>query len=161
MSVHHSLFKYGDFCTGGFHKDVCIAEIVHVFLWGGCDIRMGWLRFVGSLKSYVSFAEYRLFYRALLQKRRLYIKDRLYRGFSQRRLYIRDRPYILMGWLRFVTIKLPPRRLCIKDGKYIYVELYMGSSEDGSYIYMELQRRQWSSISVLNQIATKTPKYQR
>ena len=31
--------------------------------WGG----MGWLRLVGSLKSYVSFAEYCLFYRALLQ----------------------------------------------------------------------------------------------
>jgi len=30
---------------------------------------MGWLRSVGSIKSWVSFAEYRLFYRALLQKR--------------------------------------------------------------------------------------------
>ena len=30
---------------------------------------MGWLRLVGSLKLYVSFAKYRLFYRALLQKR--------------------------------------------------------------------------------------------
>jgi len=30
---------------------------------------MGWLRSVGSLKLHVSFAEYRLFYRALLQKR--------------------------------------------------------------------------------------------
>ena len=31
-------------------------------------LTMGWLRLVGSLKLYVSFAEYRLFYRALLQK---------------------------------------------------------------------------------------------
>ena len=30
---------------------------------------IGWLQLVGSLKSYVSFAEYSLFYRALLQKR--------------------------------------------------------------------------------------------
>jgi len=30
---------------------------------------MGWLRSVGSIKLQVSFAEYRLFYRALLQKR--------------------------------------------------------------------------------------------
>jgi len=30
---------------------------------------MGWLRSVGSRKLYVSFAEYSLFYRALLQKR--------------------------------------------------------------------------------------------
>ena len=30
---------------------------------------MGWLRGVGDFKLYVSFAEHRLFYRALLQKR--------------------------------------------------------------------------------------------
>jgi len=30
---------------------------------------MGWLRLVGSIKLQVSFAEYCLFYRALLQKR--------------------------------------------------------------------------------------------
>ena len=30
---------------------------------------MGWLRLVGTIKLYVSFAEYRLFHRALLQKR--------------------------------------------------------------------------------------------
>jgi len=33
------------------------------------DRAMGWLRSVGSIKLYVSFAEYRLFYRSLLQKR--------------------------------------------------------------------------------------------
>ena len=32
---------------------------------------MGWLRLVGSIKLQVSFAEYSLFYRALLQKRRI------------------------------------------------------------------------------------------
>jgi len=32
-------------------------------------IRMGWLQSVGSIKLYVSFAEYCLFYKALLQKR--------------------------------------------------------------------------------------------
>ena len=30
---------------------------------------MGWLRLVGSIKLWVSLAEYSLFYRALLQKR--------------------------------------------------------------------------------------------
>jgi len=35
----------------------------------GVYSNMGWLRLVGSSKSQVSFAEYRLFYRALLQKR--------------------------------------------------------------------------------------------
>jgi len=37
-----------------------------------CD-SMGWLRLVGSLKLQVSSAEYRLFYRALLQKRPIII----------------------------------------------------------------------------------------
>ena len=34
-----------------------------------CKMTMGWLRAVGSMKLQVSFAEYRLLYRALLQKR--------------------------------------------------------------------------------------------
>ena len=38
---------------------------------------MGWLRLVGSLKLYVSFAEYRLFYRALLQKRPIILRSLL------------------------------------------------------------------------------------
>ena len=40
-------------------------------------IRMGWLRLVGSLKSYVSFAVYRLFQRALLQKRSIILRSLL------------------------------------------------------------------------------------
>jgi len=39
----------------------CVCLILNVY--------MGWLRLVGSLKLQVSFAEYRLFYRVLLQKR--------------------------------------------------------------------------------------------
>ena len=38
---------------------------------------MGWLRLVGSLKLYVCFAEYRLFYRALLQKRPVFLRSLL------------------------------------------------------------------------------------
>ena len=38
---------------------------------------MGWLRLVGSLKLLVSFAEYRLFYRALLQKRPIILRSLL------------------------------------------------------------------------------------
>ena len=36
---------------------------------------MGWLRFVGSLKLWVSLAEYCLFYRALLQKRPILLRS--------------------------------------------------------------------------------------
>jgi len=38
---------------------------------------MGWLRLVGSLKSQVSFVEYSLFYRALLQKRTISFRSLL------------------------------------------------------------------------------------
>jgi len=38
---------------------------------------MGWLRLVGSLKLQVSFAEYSLFYRALLQKRPIILRSLL------------------------------------------------------------------------------------
>ena len=38
---------------------------------------MGWLRFAGSLKLEVSFAEYSLFYRALLQKRLIILRSLL------------------------------------------------------------------------------------
>jgi len=40
-----------------------------------CESIMGWLRLVGSLKLLVSFAEYRLFYRALLQKRPVILRS--------------------------------------------------------------------------------------
>jgi len=36
---------------------------------------MGWLRSVGSFKLHISFAEYRLFYRALLQKRPMILRS--------------------------------------------------------------------------------------
>jgi len=38
---------------------------------------MGWLRVADSLKSYVSFAENRLFYRALSQKRHIIVRSLL------------------------------------------------------------------------------------
>jgi len=44
---------------------------VCVVFGAGVQTTMGWLRLVGSLKLYVSFAEYCFFYRALLQKRRI------------------------------------------------------------------------------------------
>ena len=40
-------------------------------------LTMGWLRLVGSLKLYVSFAEYSLLYRALLQKRPIILRSLL------------------------------------------------------------------------------------
>ena len=46
---------------------VRVGELQLSWLFSG----MGWLRSAGSIKLQVSFAEYRLFYRSLLQKRRI------------------------------------------------------------------------------------------
>ena len=43
----------------------------------GSLVGMGWLRLVGSLKLQVSLAEYRLFYRAPLQKRHIILRSLL------------------------------------------------------------------------------------
>jgi len=57
----------------------CVWHVSVVYVWHDWSmwvtrltciwLNMGWLRLVGSLKLQVSFAEYRLFYRARLQKR--------------------------------------------------------------------------------------------
>jgi len=49
---------------------------------------MGWLRLVGSLKLHFSFAEYRLFYRVLLQKWPIILRS----------LRIEATPYSLLHW---------------------------------------------------------------
>ena len=63
---------YIDICK---YTYVYIKVYTHGYILEGCrcsaqhtNINIGWLRLVGSLKSQVSFAEYRLFSRALLQK---------------------------------------------------------------------------------------------
>jgi len=64
---------------------------------------MGWLRWVGSLKLQVSFAEYHLFYRALLQKRPIILRSLLIVA----TLYVFGFPiwlsYLALGWLRLVV----------------------------------------------------------
>ena len=47
------------------------SQLYSEFIYG---VSMGWLRLAGSLKLQVSFAEYGLFYRALLQKRRIILR---------------------------------------------------------------------------------------
>jgi len=60
---------------------------------------MGWLRLVGSLKWYFSFAEYSLFYRALLQKRPIILRS----------LRIVATPYLLQMVYRPQFVVHPPK----------------------------------------------------
>ena len=50
---------------------------------------MEWLGLVGSIKLYVSFAEYRLFYRSLLQKRPIILSI----------LLTKATPYVIIQYL--------------------------------------------------------------
>ena len=55
------VFRYGGFGGGRILRGNCHNK--------GLEIAgMGWLRLVGSIKLQVSFAEYSLFYKALLQR---------------------------------------------------------------------------------------------
>ena len=66
----HTLFHL--ICTYTSHIHIAYTHGIYprgyVYVCG-MNVCMGWLRSVGSIKLQVSFAEYRLFYRALLQKR--------------------------------------------------------------------------------------------
>jgi len=70
---------------------------------------MGWLRLVGSIKICVSFAEYRLFRRSLLQKRPIILRSLLIVAIpylSRRRSdlkYLDLQIYPIFGWIFWVT----------------------------------------------------------
>ena len=62
-------------CVGVLY---CVAVSCSVLQSSVCRLfTMGWLRLVGSLKLWVSFAEYSLFYRALFQKRSIILRSLL------------------------------------------------------------------------------------
>ena len=77
--LHHSLKFLVSFAKQPYKRD-CILQkrrVVHNILQHSIRGSMGWLRLVGSFKLQVSFAEYSLFYRALLQKRLIILRSLL------------------------------------------------------------------------------------
>ena len=56
-------------------RQMSVATHITYYICVATD--MGWLRLVGSLKLQVFFAEYSLFYRALLQKRPIILRSLL------------------------------------------------------------------------------------
>ena len=65
VRVYNGLWVSGH----GIVTYVCVRVYVRT-----CAMAMGWLGLVGSLKLQVCFAEYRLFYVALLQKRSITLR---------------------------------------------------------------------------------------
>jgi len=72
--------------------------IIHTHTSFKANSHMGWLRLVGSLEWYVSFAEYSLFYMALLQKS--LIKEAIYTYIIHTHTSFKANSD--MGWLRLV-----------------------------------------------------------
>jgi len=82
--IRHVTHVYVSSQTCGIHK--CASQKTSLgTCWYCCQLcpssfqenGMGWLRLVGYLKLWVSFAEYRLFYTALLQKRPMILRSPL------------------------------------------------------------------------------------
>ena len=57
------------------HEHIRVLPPRKLAILGGCQRQVFWLRLVGSSKLQVSFAEYSLFYRALLQKRHIVLRS--------------------------------------------------------------------------------------
>jgi len=69
--VQHDSKVWYDSLVSPWVTRECYSEHTHESVMS----HMGWLRSVGLIKLQVSFAEYRLFYRALLQKRPVILID--------------------------------------------------------------------------------------
>jgi len=78
------------------HQQECTSNKSRFHQIGFLSSTMGWLRLVGSLKLYVSFAEYSLFYRALLQTRPIILRSLLIIATPCMSRLTR------MGWLRLL-----------------------------------------------------------
>ena len=91
-----------------------------------CPDIIGWLRLVGSFKLQVSFAEYRLLYRALLQKRPMILRSLLIVATPYDQCYTTTQNmshiciYIYMYTHTYIYIYV-----CVCTCIYIYIYIYI------------------------------------
>ena len=97
-------------CQSVVHgRCACVSGLIGVRAYDRMNVRnfslcMGWLRLVGSFKLQVSFAEYCLFHRALLQKRPRILRSLLIEATLQLERQTCNMHYIRrhLGWLRLL-----------------------------------------------------------
>jgi len=102
--VRHNSFTRGKTLAYGWHYSLALCRCS---AWLGKDLcsclhrraSMGWLWLVGSFKLQGSFAEYRLVYIALLQKRPMILRSLLIVATPYGRLYTGRDSGILVTWL--------------------------------------------------------------
>ena len=75
--MHAYICLCAHICVMHAYVSLISHTCVYAFLNARVYIGMRWLQLVGSLKLQVSFAEYRLFHRALLQKRPVILRSPL------------------------------------------------------------------------------------
>jgi len=109
-------------------EDIC--TFIHVCTWA-----MGWLRLVGSLKLSVSFAEYRVFYRALLQKRPIILRS----------LLVEATPYGFVTFPSRFWLQLQKTWRTHSPSTYIYIYLYVHI-----YIYTRIYVQTYMNVHILN-----------
>ena len=78
------------------YTDNMIVQIVGLKFNLLCTRTMRWLRLVGSWKLQVAFAEYRLFYRALLQKRLVILRSLLIVAFPYQAASLKNWDAVLL-----------------------------------------------------------------
>ena len=98
---------------------IYISMCVYIYIYTECRPRlvsgdMGWLRLVGSITSQVSFAEYGLFYRALLQKRPIILSI----------LLSEATPYCIMGY-QYAEYVRESVYVCIYTYVYMCIYIYI------------------------------------
>jgi len=100
-SLHHTsshciaLQYYGIQCVDAHFSSTPVDTRTHMHTHSGRGhTHMGWLRLVGSLKLSVSFAEYSLFYRALLQKIPIILRSLLIMCAMTIRVCAMARPFV-------------------------------------------------------------------
>ena len=92
---------------------------------------MGWLRSVGSIKLYVSFAEYRLFYRSLLQKRPIILSILLTKATPY--LCIRINAYVHLCTYIYISI-CTYTHICMYA--YVYISLRTCRNTRVAFMYI-------------------------
>ena len=109
-------------------------DMTHLHVWHSVA-SMGWLRLVGSLKLYVSFAEYRLCYRSLVQKRLIILRSLLLAA----TLYPIVRILALRSGIvrRNLYLYSPGNNQDTRENTYIYIFIYIYTY---IYIYVYIYR---------------------
>jgi len=106
------------------YRQIWIGRVTYQQLWMCHVSHMGWLRWVGSLKSQVSFTEYRLFYRALLQKKPIILRSLLIVATPYHRPTTRPTTH---SHVTHTIDRGPSQQTCDVNHSYVLIDMWHNS----------------------------------